>query len=160
MTLEDSYNNRFQNIQEFAQDALTFILDAAVPFWRNYGKVIGVDVQDFLIVPWYRNEFTGEPKRYPILHLPRRSLRHWVCLALLYDLTITLLGLQLRGIWISIRWHRVPYTWPHYLWVALVPMYWGCVVAQILALIVEAAIVIAQLAVVAWWVAWYLRIVD
>ena len=29
-------------------------------------KIIGINVQDFLTIPWYRNEFTGELERYPI----------------------------------------------------------------------------------------------
>ena len=47
-------------------------------------KIIGINVQDFLIIPWYRNEFTGELERYPIKALPRRSSRHWVALVLFF----------------------------------------------------------------------------
>ncbi|KAI0931685.1 hypothetical protein AcW1_000980 [Taiwanofungus camphoratus] len=77
--LEESYRNHYQQFWDFGLDALTLLLDTVTPFWRNYGKVIGEDVQDFLIIPWYRNEFTGESKRYPIKRFPRRSFRHWCC---------------------------------------------------------------------------------
>ena len=57
--MEENYRNQYQQFWDIGLDALTLLLDTVTPFWRNYGKVIGEDVQDFLIIPWYRNEFTG-----------------------------------------------------------------------------------------------------
>ncbi|KAH7880899.1 uncharacterized protein C8R40DRAFT_1261516 [Lentinula edodes] len=70
VALEESYKDQYQHLWDIGMDALTFILDSVTPFWRSYGKLIGDDVQDFLIVPLYRNEYTGEAKRYPIPRLP------------------------------------------------------------------------------------------
>ncbi|KAG6817747.1 hypothetical protein H0H87_004538 [Tephrocybe sp. NHM501043] len=78
VALEESYKDQYQQFWEFGMDTLTFILDTVTPFWRSYGKPIGEDIRDFLIIPLYRNEFTGESKRYPITQMPVRSLRHWL----------------------------------------------------------------------------------
>ena len=66
---------------------LATLLDSVTPLWRNYGKVIGVDAQDFLIIPWHRNEFAWGSERYPIKALPKRSVRHWVALILFFYTT-------------------------------------------------------------------------
>ncbi|KAI0778335.1 hypothetical protein BD413DRAFT_601117 [Trametes elegans] len=95
--LEENYRNHYQQFWDIGLDALTLLLDTVTPFWRNYGKVIGEDVQDFLIIPWYRNEFTGEPKRYPIERFPRRSFRHWVGLICLSFLSVVVTLLQARA---------------------------------------------------------------
>ncbi|KAK0481661.1 hypothetical protein IW261DRAFT_1682150 [Armillaria novae-zelandiae] len=60
VALEESYKDQYQHFWEIGMDALTFLLDSVTPFWRTYGKTIGDDFKDFLIVPLYRNEFTGE----------------------------------------------------------------------------------------------------
>ncbi|KAH9950886.1 hypothetical protein B0H21DRAFT_776303 [Amylocystis lapponica] len=98
VALEESWRNQYQQFWDIGLDALTFLLDTVTPFWRNYGKVIGEDIQDFLIIPWYRNEFTGEPKRYPIKCFPKRSFRHWVGLLFLSFLSICVTTLQTRAL--------------------------------------------------------------
>lgn len=160
VTLEDSYKNHYQQFWDFGMDAATFLLDAVIPFWRNYGKIIGVDVQDFLIIPWYRNEFTGETKRYPITQLPQRSLRHWIGLIVFFDLAITMLGLQCRGVWMTLRYYSLSFGASPALWGITVPLYWGVVLSQFVAVVVEAAIVAAQLAVILWWLGWWARVLD
>lgn len=141
-------------------DALTFILDTVTPFWRNYGRTIGEDIKDFLIIPWYRNEFTGEPKRYDILCFPRRSIRHWFALFCLFWFTVGITFLQIRAAifctfiqklsWIDnsgFRWFIMPFIWSSFF-------------IQWLAAFFEICIVILQLRVIAWWLGWLVCLVS
>ena len=128
------------------------------PVWRNYGKVIGEDVQDFLIIPWYRNEFTGEAQRYPIAHLPRRSVRHWLGL-LLFGLTSCGLALLQLGAAVSST-INVNLPWiahTGFRWV-VIPFFAVGLVIQWCAVLVECSIVFAEFAVVMWWLGWAVRI--
>lgn len=139
-------------------DALTLLLDTVTPFWRNYGKTIGEDVRDFLIIPLYRNEFTGEPKRYLLREVPRRSLRHWLgfCLFFLCSIGVTLL--QLRAAVtssISYRLQWIPYDGAR--WTAL-PFFWIGILIQWIAVLFEFSIVLMQLGTMAWWIGWLVNV--
>jgi len=141
-------------------DALTLLLDTVTPFWRTYGKTIGEDVRDFLIIPLYRNEFTGEPKSYPILALPKRSFRHWLGLFFFFLLSIAVNILQLRAAMSStmhFRLHLIPYDGVR--WTAL-PFFWVGIVIQWLAVVFELAIVFFQVGIIAWWAGWYVKLVS
>lgn len=154
IALEESYKDQYQHIWEFGMDALTFILDNVAPVWRNYGRTIGEDITDFLIIPWYRNEFTGEPKRYDITAFPRRSVRHWFAFFFLFLCTFAITYLQTRAAifctfiywhpWIDnsgFRWLIMPCIWIAFL------IHWSAV-------LFEVGIIILELRVVAWWLGW------
>ncbi|OAX35281.1 hypothetical protein K503DRAFT_697262 [Rhizopogon vinicolor AM-OR11-026] len=160
IALEESYKDQYQHIWEFGMDALTFILDTVTPFWRNYGRTIGEDISDFLIIPWYRNEFTGEAKRYDILSFPRRSVRHWFALFILFWFTVGITFVLFRAAifctfiyklsWIDnsgFRWLIMPSIW------SSVTVLWFAVSFQIF-------IVFLQLWVTAWWLGWLVGLVT
>ncbi|KAI0719940.1 hypothetical protein C8T65DRAFT_568214 [Cerioporus squamosus] len=156
--LEENYRNQFQQFWDIGLDALTFLLDTVTPFWRNYGKVIGEDVQDFLIIPWYRNEFTGEPKRYPIKHFPRRSYRHWAGLLLLSVCSVGVGWLQLGAAWSLTAHINMPWISHTGLWWIVFPIYTILLLIQWCAVILEAAIVVAQCGVIVWWMGWSIKL--
>ena len=141
-------------------DALTILLDSVTPFWRNYGKVIGVDAKDFLIIPWYRNEFTGEAKWYPIKALPRRSFQHWVGLVLFFFITLGVLVLQARAANSFSSLYRMPFNTSPGLWWISVPFFVTTAVILWAAVLLEMCALLAQLAVVSWWVGWYARVFN
>ncbi|KAF9225416.1 hypothetical protein BS17DRAFT_598284 [Gyrodon lividus] len=158
VALEERYKDQYQQVWEFGMDALTFILDTITPFWRNYGKTIGEDIQDFLIIPWYRNEFTGESKRYPVELLPRRSIRHWVALYFLGTFTLCVTFLQTRAA-ITSTWHY------RLLWIdnqgfrwTIMPFFWMSIVIQWFAVMFEVCVVLLQISVVIWWLGWVVGI--
>jgi hypothetical protein len=156
--LEESYQDNYQYVWEVAMDVLTFLLDIVAPFWRTYGKRVGTDVQDFLIIPLYRNEFTGEPKRYHITAIPQRSLRHWIGLFLFFLGTVALTIFQTQAAMSSI-WNfwltGIPYTYVRRLF--LIP-FWISIIIQWWAVGAELSIVLTQVAVVVWWAGWYVNI--
>ncbi|KAJ3872480.1 hypothetical protein F5051DRAFT_480309 [Lentinula edodes] len=165
VALEESYKDQYQHLWDIGMDALTFILDSVTPFWRSYGKLIGDDVQDFLIVPLYRNEYTGEAKRYPIPRLPVRSFRHWGGLFGFFAVSVGVVVLQARAAvgcvgnyrlegWLEeggLRWVR---------WGVLIPVFWVGILVQWLAVIGEAAVVLMQVGTVMWWVGWLVGVFD
>jgi hypothetical protein len=158
--LEERYKDRYQQLWEFGMDALTILLDSVTPFWRNYGKVIGVDAQDFLIIPWYRNEFTGEAEKYAIKALPRRSFRHWVGLVLFFFITLGVLILQTRAARSFSSLYRLPFNMSPGLWWISVPFFGMMAVILWTAVLVETCILGAQLAVVLWWIGWRAGVFD
>ncbi|KAI0756851.1 hypothetical protein C8Q80DRAFT_1130813 [Daedaleopsis nitida] len=152
--LEENHRNQFQQFWDIGLDALTLLLDTVTPFWRNYGKVIGEDVQDFLIIPWYRNEFTGEPKRYLIRQFPRRSLRHWVGLLFLSFLSMSVTILQTRAA-VSLTINiNMPWISQLFLWWISFPIYIILLLIQWCAVLFEISIILAQTGVVVWWLGW------
>ncbi|OCH86045.1 hypothetical protein OBBRIDRAFT_761963 [Obba rivulosa] len=158
--LEESYRNHYQQLWDIGLDALTLLLDTVTPFWRNYGKVIGEDIQDFLIIPWYRHEFTGEPKRYPIKSFPRRSLRHWVGIICLYFLTLGVTTLQARAAMVSTLHCHLPFIRHSGLWWICFPTFLIAILVQWCAVIFECCVLLAQWGVVVWWMGWTVRILN
>ncbi|KAI0752206.1 hypothetical protein BC629DRAFT_1739397 [Irpex lacteus] len=137
---------------------LTLLLDTVTPVWRNYGKVIGDDVQDFLIIPWYRNEFTGEKQRYPIKHLPRRSFRHWIGLFLFFFISAGVLVLQTSAALSSTANYNLPWiTNPGFRWL-VIPFFTVGLFIQWISVIVEFCILLAQIGVILWWIGWAVRL--
>lgn len=160
IALEESYKEQYQQLWEFGLDTLTVILDTFTPFWRTYGKTIGEDVQDFLIIPLYRNEFTGEPKRYSILTLPKRSFRHWLGLTMFFFSTISITAIQGRATMYFASYYRLPWSALNGLRWAVMPLFWLAVLVQVLAVLVEFSIVVTQLGIFVWWAGWLFSIVS
>ncbi|PPR08127.1 hypothetical protein CVT24_012371 [Panaeolus cyanescens] len=158
VALEESYKDQYQQFWDLGMDALTLLLDTVTPFWRTYGKTIGEDVRDYLIIPLYRNEFTGEAKRYNITEFPRRSFKHWTGLVIFFGLSIAVNVLQVRAAIFSLsqfRLHLIPYDGIR--WVAL-PFFWLAIVIQWLAVVFEFAIVLMELGAITWWAGWSIKV--
>jgi hypothetical protein len=154
VALEESYKDQYQQIWEFGMDTLTFLLDTVTPFWRTYGTTIGQDMQDFLIVPLYRNEFTGEPKRYPIKGVPARSFRHWLGLLLFSFLSVFVNILQARAAVSSAVNYKLPMIpYDSIRWTAL-PFFWISIFIQWWAVLVEFFVVLMQVGILVWWIGW------
>jgi len=136
-------------------DALTLLLDSITPFWRSYGKTIGIDIQDFLIIPWYRNEFTGQPKRYPIASLPKRSFRHWLGLLVFAVGCHALLFLQIRSaMYITANGFMFLYGQNPGVGLVLLPCMIAICLVMWVAVVWEFFIIVAQIGVVFWWLGW------
>ncbi|KAG5654689.1 hypothetical protein H0H81_007445 [Sphagnurus paluster] len=158
VALEESYKDQYQQFWEFGMDTLTFLLDTVTPFWRTYGKPIGEDMRDFLIVPLYRNEFTGESKRYPISRIPNRSFRHWLGLVVFFFASLSVNILQVRAAASSAAHYKLPMIpYESIRWTVL-PFFWVSIIIQWWAVLVESVIVLMQLGVVVWWIGWSIRI--
>ncbi|KAF8632971.1 hypothetical protein AX15_001568 [Amanita polypyramis BW_CC] len=158
VALEESYKDQYQQIWDIGMDALAFVLDSVTPFWRTYGKTIGEDIRDFLIIPLYRNEFTGEAKRYPITHAPKRSLRHWLGLCLLCFLSITVTLLQTRVAITSVMHSGLRYIPYESIRWTMLPFFWVMIVIQWSIVLAEFAFLLSELAVILWWAGWSIKV--
>ncbi|KAJ3772008.1 hypothetical protein FB446DRAFT_644303 [Lentinula raphanica] len=176
--LEESYKDEYQHLWDLGMSFLTFLLDTITPFWRTYGKVIGDDVQDFLIVPIYRHEFTGEPKRYLLTRIPKRSLRHWVGLGMVFMCTLGTVVVQGRIALGSVRggnWRlQVLDRWMNDIglgsraggwgkwvrWGMVMPFWWMIILGQWGAVIGELVMVLMQVGMMLWWIGWSIGVVD
>lgn len=160
VALEESYKDQYQHFWDIGMDALTFLLDTVTPFWRTYGKTIGDDIRDFLIVPLYRNEFTGEAKRYPIKHLPSRSFRHYVGLILFFTVSVCVCLLQGRAAITSATHYRLMWIEHSGVRWVLLPFFWISILIQWTATLLEFCVVLMQLWMVLWWLAWLTRLTS
>ena len=141
-------------------DTLTFLLDTVTPVWRTYGKTIGEDIRDFLIIPLYRNEFTGEARRYPILTIPTRSFRHWLGLALFSLASMTVTIAQARLAISSIAHYKlqmIPYESIRW---TVFPIFWMCTILLWWAVAAASVVVVMQLAVLIWWIGWSVKLMT
>ncbi|KAF8665356.1 hypothetical protein AX16_000375 [Volvariella volvacea WC 439] len=160
VVLEENYRDKYQQVWEWCMNVLTFLFDTITPFWRTYGKTIGEDIRDFLIIPLYRNEFTGEPKRYSIKSLPRRTFCHWVVLSLIcatswiITSSATYLACSLMSYY-RLQW--IPYE--SFRWVIL-PMFWASIAFFWTICILGAAFSVLQLGTLVWWLGWSLRVLS
>ncbi|KAJ3753693.1 hypothetical protein EV360DRAFT_53022, partial [Lentinula raphanica] len=176
--LEESYKDEYQHLWDLGMSFLTFLLDTITPFWRTYGKVIGDDVQDLLIVPIYRHEFTGEPKRYLLTRIPKRSVRHWVGLGMVFMCTLGTVVVQGRIALGSVRggnWRlQVLDRWMNDIglgsraggwgkwvrWGMVMPFWWMIILGQWGAVIGELVMVLMQVGMMLWWIGWSIGVVD
>lgn len=160
VALEESYRNKYQQFWDLGLDALTLLLDTVTPVWRNYGKVIGEDVQDFLVIPWYRNEFTGEQKRYSITSLPKRSLRHWFGLLLFSIISFGIAALQISAAVSSTMNYNLPWiAHTGFRWLFM-PFFMIGLFIQWIAVLIECFIIFAEFGVVMWWFGWVVKIFN
>ena len=157
--LEEKYRNRYQKFWDLGMDALTLLLDSVTPFWRSYGKTIGVDIQDFLIIPWYRNEFTGQPKRYLITSLPKRSFRHWFGLLVFAVGCHAFLFLQIRAaVYTTMNGFLFLYGQNPGVSIILLPCMIAACLVMWVAVICEFSVIVAQIGIVLWWLGWSIGI--
>jgi hypothetical protein len=156
--LEENYKAQYQQLYDLGMDAITLFLDSFTPIWRRYGKKIGNDAVDFLLIPWYRNEWTGEPRRYPIAHFPRRSFQHWLVLLLIIAVDVGLVGGVGRLAMRTVRVFDMPAAAHPFLLLLLLPGYCG-VVTVLWTVVVFGFIILAFIAAaIIWWLGWSIRL--
>lgn len=80
-TLLDKYISKKNQLWRLGETSLSLLLSFTAPFMKTFGRPIWDDIHDFLVIPLYRNEFSGEDNWYEI-HFPKRSTLHWFQLVL------------------------------------------------------------------------------
>lgn len=160
VALEESYKDQYQQFWEFGMDALTLFLDTVTPFWRIYGKTIGEDIRDFLIIPLYRNEFTGESKRYPLHAIPTRSPHHWLGLGLFFLATILLTAFQARVAISSTAHSRLQWISIDGMRYTALPFFWFGILLQWCLVILEFGIVFMEFGIIVWWLGWSVNLLT
>lgn len=126
---------------------------------KTFGRPIWDDLHDFLVIPWYRNDFSGEEHWYPV-KFPKRTFRHWLKLTVyvmgaplcLKNGARLLVNLLTQGYSI-----HIPLAIP---WFVIYTLYLLILLSLMSALLGLFVVVLAEIAIVLWWSAWALRIVQ
>jgi hypothetical protein len=142
-----------------AETSLSFALSSFAPLLKTFGRPIWDDLHDFLVIPWYRNDFSGEEEWYPV-KFPKRRITHWIKLFVLGIGTPLclrngahlLVSLLTQGYSI-----HLPFGVPQF---AIYALYLFILIFLTFALIGVFFTVLAELAIIVWWSAWALRIVQ
>lgn len=139
----------------FFSFALTFV----APFMKIFGRPIWDDLHDFLVIPLYRNDFSGGEQWYPVT-FPRRSFAHWlrliaVCIAIpaaLKSGSDTFLELLTGGYLV-----RVPSFIPSSLVYILLSF---CISSFASSLFFLLCAFLCEVSIMLWWTGWVLRVVK
>ena len=138
---------------------LSFALTFVAPFMKTFGRPIWDDLHDFLVIPLYRNDFSGEDHWYPV-SFPRRSFTHWI--------RLTLLGCAIPAalrsgckLLVALLTEGYLLRIPSFIPTALVYVTLSSVVsAYISVLILLLFSFLCELAVILWWFGWTMHIVK
>ncbi|THH09613.1 hypothetical protein EW145_g1894 [Phellinidium pouzarii] len=81
-TLLDEFDIQKNRLWRLGEASLSFVLTSVAPLMKTFGRPIWDELHDFLVIPIYRNGFSGEDKWYPV-SFPKRSFPHLLRLSLL-----------------------------------------------------------------------------
>lgn len=151
--------NRKNQLWKLAEAVISFVLTSLAPIMKTFGRPIWNELHDFLVIPIYRNNFSGEEHWYPV-SFPRRSSPHWLrififstsaplCLKSGFYIFLSLLT---EGYYL-----RIPSFVPRFL-IYLSFSSLMCLFAfSLLFLLIG---VLCEVAIVLWWSAWIMCIVK
>lgn len=126
---------------------------------KTFGRPVWNELHDFLVIPFYRNSFSGEENWYPVT-FPRRSLMQ--CLRLLL-VAVSVPFLLLHGTRVFVELLtggyvlRIPSFIPSFVVYLLFSGIIGSYASFLLSLL---AIVLCECFIVLWWTAWLMHIVK
>ena len=154
----DKIVSRRNALITLGENFLSLVLRAMAPFMKTFGRPIWDDVHDFFIIPYYRNDFSGEDKRY-IIHFPKRSLSHWFKLFIFVSCTpfVLVSALHVIKLLLPIR-HiiSIPYFVP---WMLMFSFFYFLLFALLTLVVASSIIVVSISFIVMWWTGWALGIV-
>ncbi len=138
---------------------MSFVLNLLAPFMKTFGRPIWDDVHDFLVIPWYRNDFSGESDWYPV-NFPKRSLLHWICLLCLSSSApVCLLSTcqVVASLLTEVRLDDIPFLAPRiFVWTIFSLLIFGF----LMTILILSATVLGEVVMFFWWAAWFLRLVE
>ena len=157
-SLLDKYIGRKNQLWRIGETFLSLLLSFTAPFMKTFGRPIWDDIHDFLVIPLYRNEFSGEEHWYEI-HFPRRSALHWLQLlgsglvtpvALIYTLGMV------RYLILDFHLREMPYL---ALSIIMYIFYSIAISSLVTASVVLFVTVLGECTSLIWWAAWFCHVV-
>ncbi|KAH8119878.1 hypothetical protein DFH11DRAFT_1499342 [Phellopilus nigrolimitatus] len=157
-TLLDEFVNEKNQLWKIGEASLSFVLTSAAPLMKTFGRPIWDELHDFLVIPLYRNGFSGEDQWYPV-SFPKRSPVLW--LRILLAAVAAPLCLQFGvHFFIDLLTQgyllRVPSFIPSF---TVYLTFSGVMCAYAISLLVLLVAVLCELFIILWWSAWLLCIV-
>lgn len=156
----DKFVNKRNQLWRLGETSLSLVLSSSAPFMKTFGRPIWDDVHDFLVIPWYRNDFSGEAEWYPV-KFPKRDVAHWLKLTSLglcapFGLTGTLRAIvTLSAVDIHLDWTE------HFVLLLLLRLiHLLFVLGLSITAVILLATVLGEFAILFWWTAWVIRIVQ
>lgn len=138
---------------------VSFSLTLFAPFMKTFGRPIWDDLHDFLVIPLYRNDFSGGDQWYPV-SFPSRSFSHWLRLLVVFVAIPAVLKSGsdaffelLTGGYLV----RVPSFIPSYVVYAVLSF---CISWFASTLFVLLFAFVCEVAIIFWWLGWVLCIVK
>lgn len=126
---------------------------------KTFGRPIWDDVHDFLVIPWYRNEFSGEDQWYPV-KFPRRSFLHWIflfCMAFSAPLGLVSTLQVVTALLTEVRLDDIPYLAPRiFIWTIFSMLMF----VFLFTVLILSATVLGEVVMSFWWLAWLCRLVE
>ncbi|KAL5519275.1 hypothetical protein ACEPAH_958 [Sanghuangporus vaninii] len=158
-SLLDELVNETNHLWRFAEASLSFLLASVAPVMKTFGRPVWDELHDFLVIPLYRNGFSGEEHWYPV-SFPRRSFMQWLRLllvaacapALLYHGGRAFLALLTHGYVLRIP-SFIP-TFAVYIVFSSIMCAFGSVLSGLF------IAVLCEIFIVFWWTLWLLHIVQ
>ena len=156
--LLDEFVSQTDRLWKLAEAFLSFILTSLAPLMKTFGRPIWNELHDFLVIPLYRNGFSGEDEWYPVT-FPHRSFPQWIrLLTVATSIPICLRSGVHAFICLLTEGYlvRVPAFIPHFL-VYLIFSGFMCAFASLLFILLGS--MLCELFIIFWWLGWTLRIV-
>ncbi|EJD03634.1 uncharacterized protein FOMMEDRAFT_166988 [Fomitiporia mediterranea MF3/22] len=157
-SLLDEIVNETNKLWRLAEASISFLLTSVAPLMKTFGRPVWDEVHDFLVIPLYRNGFSGEDHWYPVT-FPRRSLVHWLRL-LFFSTSAPLLLYHGARFFVALLTHgyviRIPVFIPTFV---VYVVFSGLMCAFASLLFGLFVVVLCEMFIVLWWLLWLLRIV-
>ncbi|TDL28266.1 hypothetical protein BD410DRAFT_739877 [Rickenella mellea] len=158
-SLLDRLINRRNRLWKLGETSLSLVLSSSAPFMKTFGRPIWDDLHDFLVIPWYRNEFSGEDEWYPV-KFPERGALHWLRILLVFFTLPTVLWSSTRVLFYIFVGRRM-WWMPDF--VPLLIRYfinWVMVSSLSFTFLLLSLSFSAECFVLLWWTAWVFRLVK
>ncbi|KAI5121170.1 hypothetical protein M0805_007167 [Coniferiporia weirii] len=154
----DEFVNRKNRLWKLGEASLSFILTSVAPLMKTFGRPVWNELHDFLVIPFYRNGFSGEDHWYPV-SFPKRDPTDWLRLLLLAGGAPFCL-LQGTRFFVDLLTKdylsRIPSFVPS---IVVYLSYSGVICAFTSLIMVLLIAVLCECFIVLWWTAWILHIV-
>ena len=156
--LLDEFVSQTDRLWQLSEAFLSFILTSLAPLMKTFGRPIWNELHDFLVIPLYRNDFSGEDEWYPVT-FPHRSFSQWLRLLTIASSIPLCLRSGIYAFFCLLTEGylvRVPAYIPHIL-VYLIISSFMCAFAFLLFVLLGS--MLCELFIIFWWLGWTLRIV-
>ena len=158
-SLLDEFTNQKNQLWRIGEAAISFVLTSVAPIMKTFGRPIWDELHDFLVIPIYRNDFSGEDHWYPVT-FPRRSCFHWSRLIVFSAVApyVLMHGIRLFASLLTEGYLlRIPDFIP---WFLIYSAFSTIMFAYAVALFILLVTVLCEFAIILWWSAWILCIVK
>lgn len=158
-SLLDELVNETNHLWKIAEASLSFFLASVAPIMKTFGRPVWDELHDFLIIPLYRNGFSGEEHWYPV-SFPRRGFVQWLRLLLVSACAPVLLYHACRA-FVALLTHGYVLRIPSFIPTFVVYIAFSSIMCAFGSVLSGLFIgVLCEMFIIFWWTLWLLHIVQ